>query len=532
MIPGKTYQVKDYVEIGWRHRWLLVFPFVIATVSMFAGSQFLPDRYRSEASILIVPQRVPENFVRPTVTSGLGERLNAITSQILSRTRLERIINEFDLYSDDRETALMEDVIEQMRRDVSVSLPRVRRGNTSDEFTVAFEAEDRQLTMQVTQRLASLFIQENLESRELQADATSRFLESELEGARRQLIEYETRLEQFRSRNAGQLPSQLDSNLQVAQSIQMQLRALEDSVARNEDRRLTLERLIADTANRLAAEASQPAELSDLPPDAPASLRLEVARANLRNLELRLKPEHPDVIRLSQVIADLERSAEAEALAQPLVEGPSGEMETRVARDPRRDQLTGYELELASVQRRVEAQQAESLELQERLAEYQARVEATPGRESELTELMRDYESIQANYSSLLQKSEQARISLNLERRQIGEQFRMLDAPRLPERPVSPDRLQLTLLAALAGLGFGVGLTALLEYRDTSLRSHEDVVTSLSLPVLAVVPLMTSQREKRHQRLVWWIIFSTGTMAVVGVAAAAWRLELLQRLLP
>ena len=145
---------------------------------------------------------------------------------------------------------------------------------------------------------------------------------------------------------------------------------------------------------------------------------------------------------------------------------------------------------------------------------------------------MRDYETLETGYTSLLQKSEQARIALNLERRQIGEQFRLIDAPRLPERPVSPDRLRLTLLAALAGLGFGVGLTALIEYRNTSLRSHEDVVAALSLPVLAVVPLMTSQREKRHQRLVRWIGFATASVALIGVVAAAWRLELLQRLLP
>ena len=134
-------------------------------------------------------------------------------------------------------------------------------------------------------------------------------------------------------------------------------------------------------------------------------------------------------------------------------------------------------------------------------------------------ELMRDYDIIQGNYSALLQKSQQARIALNLERRQIGEQFRMIDAPRLPERPVSPDRLRLTLMASMAGLGFDLGIVGLLEYRNTSLRTHEDVVTALSLPVLAAVPLMTTRREKRHQRIVWWVGFATAAVALVGVAA-------------
>ena len=150
--------------------------------------------------------------------------------------------------------------------------------------------------------------------------------------------------------------------------------------------------------------------------------------------------------------------------------------------------------------------------------------------------MTRDYQTLRENYTGLLEKSEQAKLALNLERRQIGEQFRMIDAARLPERPVSPDRFQLVLTAAMVSLGFGAGLTLLLEYRNTSLRTHEDVVTALSLPVLAVVPLMSSQRDKRHQRTVWWIGFATAGVAVVGLFGAAWRLELfqglVQRLLP
>ena len=532
MIPGKVYKIEDYVEVGWRHRWLLVLPFVVATVAAFAGSQFLPDRYRSEALILIVPQRVPENIVRPTVTSGLGERLNAITSQILSRTRLERVIDEFDLYTGERETELMEDVITQMREDIGISLPRVNRSTVSESFTVSFETYDRELSMRVAQRIASLFIQENIEERELQADATARFLESQLEETRRQLVEHENRLEQYRSQYAGQLPSQLEANLQVMQNTQLQLRTLADSFTRDRDRQLTLERVVADTEGQLAAQASRPSELSELPPDAPAALQLEVARISLRNLQLRLRPEHPDVIRAQQVIGELEVKAEAEALAQPLVEGPAGEDPLSVGGDPRRQRLSDYQLELETIQRRLVSQVEHQTNLQETLTAYQARIESTPARESDLMELMRDYDIIQGNCSALLQKSQQARIALNLERRQIGEQFRMIDAPRLPERPVSPDRLRLTLMASMAGLGFGLGIVGLLEYRNTSLRTHEDVVTALSLPVLAAVPLMTTRRERRHQRIVWWVGFATAAVALVGVAAAAWRLGLIQGLVP
>ena len=336
MIPSKTYRLEDYAEVGWRHRWLLMLPFVIATVAMFSGSQFLPDRYRSAALILVVPQRVPESIVRATVTSPLGERLNAIASQILSRTRLERVIAEYDLYARQRETELMEDVLLQMREDIDISIPRVARSSVSESFTVSFETTDRQLSMQVTQRLASLFIQENIEERELQADATNRFLESQVEEARRGLLQHEARLEEYRNRHTGQLPSQLNSNIQTIQSIQLQLRALADSVSRNEDRQMILERTIAGIASQLALEASAPVQLEELPADAPAGLQLEVAQVGLRNLQLRLRPEHPDVIRAQQIIAELEEKVEAEALAQPLVQGPGGGVPVRLSQDPRR----------------------------------------------------------------------------------------------------------------------------------------------------------------------------------------------------
>ena len=477
---------------------------------------------------MIVPQRVPENFVRPTVTSSLSERLNAISSQILSRTRLERIINEFNLYPEQRETELMEDVVAQMRRDLGIGIAR-RGRRVVESFTVSFESESRQLAMQVAQRLASLFIQENLEDRELQADSTTRFLESQLESARRGLEEHEQILEEYRRRFNGELPSQLGANTQLMQNVQTRLQALSEGMTRDQEQLLTLGRLSSEASGRLELDSSTVIDLDQLPADAPAAIQLEVARAGLRNLELRLKPEHPDVIRAKQVIAGLEVRAEAEALSQPLVEGPEG---PGTSRDPRREQISAYQREVATIERRLAAGQEEQTELQQSLLDYQSRIQATPARESDLTEITRDYETLRSNYTGLLQKSEAARLSLNLERRQIGEQFRMLDAARLPERPISPDRLQLVTTAAMMGLGFGVGLTLLLEYRNTSLRKHEDVVAALSLPVLAVVPLMTSRREQRHQRTVWWTGVATAATAIIGLIAAAWRLDLFQTLLP
>ena len=154
-----------------------------------------PRIYRVSTSVLIIPQRVPERFVQPTVTAGLNERLNIITQQILSRTALERIIQEFGLYKEERKRLIMEDVIEGMRRDINVNVARPREDNSqATSFSVSFDGTDPRTTMRVTERLASLFVQENLEDRELLADQTDQFLKGQLEDTRRRLLDQELRL--------------------------------------------------------------------------------------------------------------------------------------------------------------------------------------------------------------------------------------------------------------------------------------------------------------------------------------------------
>ena len=211
-------------------------------------------------------------------------------------------------------------------------------------------------------------------------------------------------------------------------------------------------------------------------------------------------------------------------LAQPLVSGEGADDATL---DRGTGRIAAYQLELEELKQSLTLMHARQAELQDVLAAYQARVEATPTRQTELIELMRGYGTYQKTYGDLLAKSQEAEIALNLERRQIGEQFRVLDAPRLPVRPFSPDRQRLTMMAALFGFGLGVGLVALLEYRDTSLRTRDDVVAGLSLPVLAVVPRMRSEREKSRRRVIRWTTRSATVVLLLGLLVAGWRLGLL-----
>ncbi len=536
MIPGKRYTPETLWRMVWRRKWVILVPAVLIAAGTAVVAHYLPDRYRAETVMLAVPQQVPTNYVQSTVTARLDERLMSITQQILSRTRLEQIVLEFDLYAEERQTSIMEDVIERMRnRDIDVNLGAGRTGS-QPTVRVAYAGSDARTVQRVTERLASFFIEENLRDRAALAEGTNQFLEVQLQDARNRLIEQEKRLEAYRQKFAGQLPSELGTNLQVIQSIQLQLQTLAQSVSQDRDRRMMIDRMHAEAE---AAQAfASPANATATPQEAtalPAADQLELARAQLRALEVRLKPAHPDLTRAKRLVAELERKADAEALQQALSPEPEGAPSPGLSLQEyqRQARVRDLQSEQETLLRRINEKEAQEKQLRQVLDGYQAKVAIVPVRETELVELTRDYETLRQIYTGLLAKSESARTAIDLERRQISEQFKILDPARVPERPISPNRDQINLAGGLGGLAVGLGLMLLLEYRDRTLRTETDVLDALALPVLALVPRMMSVAERRqYQRRRQVLRFAVGTtvlLAVVGGAVIAWRLGLVDR---
>jgi len=522
MIPGKKYTPEDLLQIGWRRKWLLILPLVLGAFVASAWARRLPDLYKAETVILVVRQSVPDNYVKSTVTSKLADRLQSISQQILSRSRLERVILDFDLYPELRRTKFMEEVVEEMRRNID---PQMVRGDT---FKISYVSPDPRQAVQVVERLASLYIDENLKDREVLAEGTNQFLETQLQEARQRLIEHEKKLEQYNREHAGELPTQMTSNLQALNAAQMQLQSLADSINRDRERRSNLERMLVELTAQVSAFESD--SLSQIPMSPPATRsatenQLVAARKEVKDLELRLKPAHPDIARAARVVQQLEMKLQAEraaidpnAAANPAKAAPPPD-----PNDPRR-RVRNLRDEMDTIDRQVAAKELEETRLQGVIADYQRRVEATPTRESELIELTRDYSTIQGMYRSLLSKNEDAKISANLERRQIGEQFKVVDAAKLPEAPFSPDRRKIVTLGIFFGLTFGAGFVVLLEYRDTTLKTDEDVLTALALPVLAVVPLIESADEMRQRRRRRAVLSLTSAATVIAFVVAVFIL--------
>jgi polysaccharide chain length determinant protein (PEP-CTERM system associated) len=513
MLPGKIYKPEDFLDIARRRYWYLLVPVALVAAGTAAVTAQMPNRYRSEAMIMVVPQGVTPGYVIPAVTRGIEDRLPSITQQLLSRSRLEPIIRDFNLYSEWTTGGISEDVIGQMRNAIDIS---PSRGNT---FHVSFAGENPRVVLKVTERLASSLIAENVASRASLAQGTSQFLEAQLDDARRRLLEHEQKLESYRRRYATELPSQTTANVQVIQNTQMQIQSLAESTNRDRDERLAVQRQLED----LRAELNTPVTTTMARPDddrASYAAQLAEARANLVALEQRFKPTHPEIGIAKRRIRDLEAKAIQEASAAP---SPVTTTAVRAPSAAQKRRLTDLETQLSQFDKRIANKQSEEARLRSELSGYQRRVDMAPMHESEMVELTRDYATLQSIYANLLTKKEESKIAADLEQRQIGEQLRLVDPARLPEGPFSPNRRRINALGLLAGLGLGVALIALLEYRDGTFRTDDEVLRVLALPVLAVVPVMVSDSERKRLRAREFALHvGLGSTVIVCLAVVAY----------
>jgi polysaccharide chain length determinant protein (PEP-CTERM system associated) len=530
MLPGKKLTVSEILTMVRRRALLLIIPPIVTLFLALVYSATLKNVYQSDVLISIVPQRVPPNFVQTTVTLRTEDRLDAITTQIKTRTVLERLILELNLYPEERKRFPMEDVVAVMRNNFEIELEEPRRSPQGPlpphAFHVRFKYADPLTATRVTERLGQLYVDQNARDRDALAESTDQFLETQLAEASQRLIALEHKLEAFREQHGNELPTQAEANLQSMNATQMQIQQLVEALARDRDRKMMLERLYAEAekepipAPPVVLQSQQPSGDVRVTPGATAKQQLEQAREQLAALQVRYKPEHPAVSRQLKAIAELELKAAAEDEARDdrtasVSPAPAPVMSTEQVQ--RRESLRQWKAEIESLDRQTEFKEKEEARLRTVVDEYRRRVEAVPGIESAWVALTRDYGTQQESYRKLLERSQEAKVAVNLERRQIGEQFRVLDAAKVPQRPISPFRLQINAVGFVVGLVLGLVVAALLEIRDASFRIETDVMETLALQVLAVVPQVDSpsDRARRLRRRV----YAWGATAVCCVAA-------------
>lgn len=478
----KSYSIEEYLEILLRRIWYVVIPFVLIVFGVSCYLIFAPRQYKASTLIIVSPQRVPEAYIQATVTSKVEERLQAIADEVMSRTRLEGIINELRLYEKEKKGLSSEEIVALMRKNIKVELPSKKEEKGS--FAISFISSDANVATTVTNRLASLFIEENLKIREQQAVGTTEFLASEVAMAKEKLDQMEKAVAEYKMRFMGQLPQQLDTNLKMLEQLQNQNQRIGESLRAAQDRRLFIQKQLNDLELPFTGASGKGVNSTTSPlreeetassgKTAGSSYETEL-NSQLEYLQSKYKANHPDVVATKKKLADLEKKKDKDGLS------------SIIKRDPRykelKSQLVLTDLEISRLK-------AEEGNVAGQINKLRGRIEQTPAREQDMASLMREYESTREAYEKLAKKNTDAQQAENLEKRQKGEQFRVVDPARTPEKPFSPDIAKILLIGLAAGLGGGLGLAFIREQIDQSFHDVGDVEISLGLKVLAAIPHM------------------------------------------
>jgi polysaccharide chain length determinant protein (PEP-CTERM system associated) len=496
------------IIIKWR--WLIIVPLSTTLAVGIYLAVTLPKVYRSETLILVQQQKVPSDFIQAVVSSTIEERISTISQQIMSRSNLEKVIDQFKLFSGPKNKDMyLEDKIANLRERIVVNVTRGdARGREADSFAISFKGQNPEKVKRIANMLATYFIDENLKVREAQAIGTSDFLDAELRTKRKTLEQLETALKDYREKNLGALPEQLETNLRILERLQSVLNEKTLALRESKQQLISLE-------DRLSHEkkARKAISLSGKNSNGEQSQNPEFLRLQLKELQAKYTDRHPDVSKLKRKIARLEQEA---APAEIVNKGRKRSAEeSRQAWQSQGDYLLISQIQdnrnnIARLKTDIKAMQA-------KMQFYQKRVEETPRKEQELLSLKRDYQNMSNSYSSLFERKLEAELAVNMEKKQKGEQFYIIDSARVSTKPIEPNMRKLFFFSILIGLGIGGGIIFLLEYLDNSFKSTDEIEQVLNLPVLAVIPAIVTPRGRMLKRIN--VAASLMALAVTGCLA-------------
>ncbi len=485
--PSLQGKVQDYIDIAIRRKWLILSIVMISVGVAGTVAWFKKDVFRSSTVILVEQQTIPEKYVS-SVVDDVASRVSTITQQVLSRTSLVKVIEEFGLFQDVIQEQGYEQAILNMRESILVE---TKGRSRIEAFTISFAHENPTTAMKVTSRLASQYIEENLKLREQFVEGASDFLETELRGAREELESKERMLSQFKNQYMGELPSQLKTNMSTLDRMQKERDATQESMNATTSRIMLVEQAIREYEASGAISTDAKVSLSQKSTKSRPGVRpaADPQIASLQNLEQELTkllaeytPAYPDVIAVKQQIVLLKDEIAGRPAAAAVTSSDPKSIEVF---DP---YLKGLINDRNELKLQIEGQNDRLASLATAMEKLQVQVDHTPAREQEMLALERDYGNMQANYQNILEKRLNARISENLEKRQKGERFRILDPANLPTVPEGPERLIILAAGLAIGLGLGCGLAFLIDQWNPTFRRSEDAEISLGFPILATIP--------------------------------------------
>ena len=516
------FDLDHYLGVARRRHLQFLIPLLLGWLAVWGASWILPARYRSSTLILVEQPSMPKDYVTPNVSDNLQSRLQSITQQILSRTRLLHIIDQFNLYGGSHSQTTPDEKVERMRKDIEIELVRDTHHDQITAFNVYYSAHDPSVAQRVTSELTNLFINESLEIRQQQSEDTTKFLESQLENARKTLAEQEGKIREFKGQHVSELPSQQATNLQILSGLQSQLQTEQDAINTAKQQRIYLQSVIDQYRSLQGTSHTADGAPTGLPA---IDQELDRLKSQLSDLSSRYTDRHPDLRKLREQIAKTEKTRDQLLADLKNKNNPTQPDDSTVASDPAESTQNSPMLQL---QGQLQANQAEITNreqaiagLKARINDYQARLNQEPVREQQLADLTRGYDQSKANYDELLKKKNGSAMATSMELLQQGERFRILDPPSLPVKPDFPNRLTFCGIGLGVGLVLGVLVAAAFEMMDDRLYGEKEIKELIPVAIISEIPEIVNLSDQRASKRKMWLGWATGALVFVTILAGS-----------
>jgi len=496
---------EEYLAIIVRRRWWILLPLFLCWLGVWGVSWTLPTTYTSDALISAEQQKVSDLYVMENVNVNLQNRLQSTTQKVLSYASLQGIIDRFKLYATTPRMSGFfkpKDPVDQMRSDIKIELvgaPGYRGEFFS--FKIHYSADTPQLAQQVNTELTSLFINENVRAQRQLSENTTAFLDSELADARTKMEEQEAQVSAFKAKHVGNLPGQLQSNVQILAGLQAALASTQHALDSSKQQKIYLESLLQQYQSAQASMGGDSNAISTQVLDK----ELQDLRLRLQNLRTRYHDGHPDIVALEDEIARTEalrKQNEAEIASNQQASKSVNAIDFSAAEGVQRGAPTAVmqlQSQLKANQLEIQNEQQHARELETQTTVYQGRLNLTPETEQELTVVSRGYDEAKFNYNSLLQKQTQSQLATSLGQQQQGQQFHIIDPPKLPDKPSAPNRFLISLFGLGVGTLVGLGLATFLELTDVRFRQEKDLEGILPARMLVGIPRLSTPQEDRSR---------------------------------
>ena len=513
----ETAGLRTYLDILRRRRiWVLA-----ATIGVFVFAAVLarrlPDIYRAETTVLVDPQQVPDKIVPMTVAANIADRLTTLQEQVLSPTRLKRLVESQHLYPDPTGTKSEEEVIRSVQKAISVDLANPG-GAKMAAFSITYSSRDRLLVAPMANEIAKMFIDYNQNARIVQTEQTRDFIEGQLQDTKRQLDEKESQLRAIKTRNVLDLPESRPFHLEALANLRGQAQGIQDKVAQDQREKSILQSVLA-SGNAAAPTVDVQA---DSPSLGRSSTEMQIGKLEAKLAELRVHygPSHPDVRRTQDELDKLKAKAALEAQNPAKVEARKPALDS----SPGRHRNPVVEAQIASLDDDIRSQEKLLPDLQAKIEFHTAKLEQIPVFEQQIAGLQRDYDVLKTQYTGLLDKKLAADMSNALEINEKGERFVILDAAVTPRKPAAPARALISIAGLFGGLFAGLALAFVIEMNDESVRSEGEASQILTKPVLSGIPHILSRKERLERR---WRATAVICATIVGSSSLALILSFL-----